>query len=119
MSPASPSISVFFPCYNDADTIGSLVLDAEATLRTLTGDYEIIVINDGSRDASADVLRDLQPRVDRLQVITHETNRGYGSALRSGFSRASKDLVFYTDGDGQYDVKELRLLVVLMTDDVD
>jgi glycosyltransferase involved in cell wall biosynthesis len=114
-----PSISVFFPCYNDAETIGQLVLEAEASLRPLTGDYQIIVINDGSSDRSAEVLRELQGRVDRLEVVTHQQNRGYGGALRSGFAASKKDLVFYTDGDGQYDVKEMPLLVMLLSDDVD
>jgi glycosyltransferase involved in cell wall biosynthesis len=113
----TPSISVFFPCYNDARTIGDLVLEAERQLQQLTPDYEIIVVNDGSPDDSADVLRALQQRVPCLQVVTHETNRGYGGALRSGFARAAKELVFYTDGDGQYDVRELPVLLMLLTDD--
>jgi glycosyltransferase involved in cell wall biosynthesis len=112
-----PSISAFFPCYNDARTIGDLVLKAEAILAALTDDYEIIVINDGSADDSAEVLRALQPRVPCLTVVTHPVNRGYGGALRSGFATATKDLVFYTDGDGQYDVGELPLLLMLLTDD--
>jgi glycosyltransferase involved in cell wall biosynthesis len=116
---AKPSISVFFPCYNDAETIGGLVLGAEAVLRSLADDYQIIVVNDGSRDASAEVLRALQARVDRLEVVTHDVNRGYGAALRSGFARATKELIFYTDGDGQYDVRELPLLLMLLSDDVD
>src|SRR4029450_7927293 len=115
---ARPSISVFFPCYNDAATIGRLVLDAESVLRSLTDDYEILVVNDGSRDASAEGLRDLETRVDRLRVITHATNGGYGAALRSGFGNATKDLVFYTDGDGQYDVKGLPILLMLLSEDV-
>jgi glycosyltransferase involved in cell wall biosynthesis len=116
---ARPSISVFFPCYNDAETIGQLVLDAEAALRSLTDDHQIVVVNDGSTDRSAEVLRDLQARVSRLDVVTHPQNRGYGGALRSGFSASTKDLVFYTDGDGQYDVKEMPLLVMLLSPDVD
>jgi glycosyltransferase involved in cell wall biosynthesis len=112
-----PSISAFFPCYNDATTIGDLVLQADATLRSLTDDHEIIVVNDGSRDNSADVLRALAARLDRLRIVTHETNRGYGAALRSGFTNASKDVVFYTDGDGQYDVSEIPILLMLLTDD--
>ena len=59
----------------------------------------------------------LQARVERLRIVTHETNRGYGGALRSGFGHATKELVFYTDGDGQYDVKELPVLLMLMTED--
>jgi len=113
----APSISVFFPCYNDARTIGDLVRRADAELQPLTGDYEIIVVNDGSKDDSAEVLRALAPAIRQLRIVTHPVNRGYGAALRSGFSAATKELVFYTDGDGQYDVGEMRLLLMLLTDD--
>ena len=113
----TPSITAFFPCYNDAQTIADLVVEADRQLQMLTIDYEIIVVNDGSSDNSAEVLRTLHTRVPRLKVITHDRNRGYGGALRSGFANATKDFVFYTDGDGQYDVKELSVLLMLMTDD--
>lgn len=118
MSSKSPSISVFFPCYNDAKTIGGLVKDALDTLSKIAKDYEVIVVNDGSADKSAEVLGQLSKKYKHLNVITHEKNRGYGGALRSGFTNASKDLIFYTDGDAQYDVKELPLLLSLMTPDV-
>jgi glycosyltransferase involved in cell wall biosynthesis len=111
------SISVFFPCYNDGKTIADLVLEADRQLALVTDDYEIIVVNDGSSDDSAAVLRALEARMPRLKVVTHAVNRGYGGALRSGFANATKDLVFYTDGDGQYDVKELPVLLMLMTPD--
>jgi len=114
-----PSISAFFPCYNDEKTIGRLVVEAERQLRQLTDDYEIVVVNDGSRDNSASVLQALTAKVPCLRVITHEKNGGYGAALRSGFRNATKDLVFYTDGDGQYDVGELPILLMLLTDDTD
>jgi glycosyltransferase involved in cell wall biosynthesis len=114
-----PSISAFFPCYNDSNTIGDLVVEAERQLQQITDDYEVIVVNDGSTDGSADVLSGLAARMPRLRVVTHERNRGYGAALRSGFAAATKDLVFYTDGDGQYDVRELPVLLMLMTDDTD
>jgi glycosyltransferase involved in cell wall biosynthesis len=114
-----PSISVFFPCYNDARTIGDLVLEADDQLQRLATDYEIIVVNDGSGDDSARVLHDLQARLPRLRVVTHERNRGYGGALRSGFAHATKEVVFYTDGDGQYDVGELSVLLMLLTPDTD
>ena len=114
-----PSISAFFPCYNDSNTIGDLVTEAERQLQQLTDDYEIIVVNDGSSDNSAEVLRTLAAAMPRLRVVTHERNRGYGGALRSGFAAATKELVFYTDGDGQYDVRELPILVMLLTDDTD
>ena len=122
MSPSGgqrPSISAFFPCYNDEQTIASLVREADTQLRCATGDYEIIVVNDGSRDGSARVLADLTQEVPQLKVVTHEVNRGYGGALRSGFAAATKDLVFYTDGDGQYDVKEIPIMLALLVDDTD
>jgi len=112
-----PSISAFFPCYNDAKTIGDLVVQADRQLRELTDDYEIIVVNDGSRDESAAVLSGLSAQVDRLRVVTHPANRGYGAALRSGFEHSTKDVVFYTDGDGQYDVREIPILLMLLTED--
>lgn len=113
------SISAFFPCYNDAESIGEIVHRTDDVLQTLTDDYEIIVVNDGSRDRSADVLRELAGKFPRLRVVTHAVNQGYGGALRSGFQAATKDLVFYTDGDGQYDVSEAALLRMLLSDDVD
>jgi glycosyltransferase involved in cell wall biosynthesis len=112
-----PSISAFFPCYNDAKTIGDLVTQADRVIGGLTDDYEIIVVNDGSRDESASVLAALSTQVPRLRVVHHLMNRGYGAALRSGFDHATKDLIFYTDGDGQYDVNELPILLMLLTDD--
>ncbi|MBI1897134.1 MAG: glycosyltransferase family 2 protein [Acidobacteria bacterium] len=113
------SISVFFPAYNDAPSIGALVESAFAVLRREAADYEVIVINDGSADHTADVLAELERRyAPRMKVVTHLKNRGYGAALRSGFTTASKELVFYTDGDGQYDVGELAKLIEKMKPDV-
>ena len=112
-------ISVFFPAYNDAGTIASLVVLADRTLRKLTDDYEVIVVNDGSADHTAQVLSELESVYPKLRVIHHPTNKGYGSALRTGFDSASKEWIFYTDGDAQYDVRELETLVPLMSDDVD
>lgn len=113
------SISVFFPAYNDGGTIASMVLAALLTVRELTDDYEIIVVNDGSADHTAQILDELARQLSCLRVIHHGQNRGYGGALRSGFAAAAKDLVFYTDGDAQYDPRELRLLYAAWSDDVD
>ncbi len=115
----TPSLSIFFPCYNDEKSIGKLVTDATHVAQKLTDDFEIIVIDDGSTDKSREVLSDLAKENKNLKLIFHEKNIGYGGALQSGFKAASKDLVFYTDGDGQYDVKELPILFSLMTPDVD
>lgn len=113
------SISVFFPCYNDAGTIASLVISAFKTLRSLTDDYEVIVVDDASEDFSREILEELKTHYKNLKVIYHTQNKGYGGALRSGFACATKDFIFYTDGDGQYDPRELALLVPEMVDGVD
>jgi glycosyltransferase involved in cell wall biosynthesis len=113
------SISVFFPAYNDEMTIAALVSDALAVLPALTDDYEVLVVNDGSSDNTGVVLDELARKNPQVRVIHHETNRGYGGALRTGFTHATKGLIFYTDGDGQYDVRELASLHRLMSDEVD
>jgi glycosyltransferase involved in cell wall biosynthesis len=115
-----PSISVFFPAYNDAGTITSMVITSLLTLRELTDDYEVIVINDGSQDHTPQVLDELA-RVypDEVRIVHHVQNRGYGGALRSGFSAATKEWIFYTDGDAQYDPRELQNLAELASEDVD
>jgi glycosyltransferase involved in cell wall biosynthesis len=102
------SLSVVFPAYNDAGTIASMVVVAMATARSLTPDYEVVVVNDSSRDHTGQVLAELE-RIypDRLRVITHAKNRGYGGAIRSGFGNATKEWIFYTDGDAQYDPREI------------
>lgn len=113
------SLSVFFPCYNDGGTIGSLVAEADVVAGEYTDEYEILVVDDGSTDNSLELLEQLRKVYSHLRVIRHDKNRGYGAALRSGFAHATKDLVFYTDGDGQYDVFELRKLLQVMQEGVD
>jgi glycosyltransferase involved in cell wall biosynthesis len=110
MSATKPGLSIFFPAYNDAGTIASLVLLADMTARTLTDDHEVIVVDDGSPDHTGELLDEMARSFPWLKVVHHETNRGYGGALRTGFATASKELVFYTDGDAQYDPRELATL---------
>lgn len=113
-----PSISVFFPCYNDKSSIKTLVKDAFFVLKNLTNKYEVLVVNDGSTDESGIVLKQLQKKYKKLKIISHKKNLGYGAALRTGFKAADGDLIFYTDGDGQYDVKELPLLLKAMVGNI-
>src|SRR5215813_10285573 len=113
------SVSIFFPAFNDECSIVRLVHEALQVLPKITNDYEVIVVNDGSSDGTATVLDELAKKASYLRVIHHPRNRGYGGALRSGFESATKDLIFYTDGDGQYDVREMANLIPLMIQDVD
>jgi glycosyltransferase involved in cell wall biosynthesis len=113
------SISVFLPVFNDQATIGDLVKDALSVLPSLTDVYEVILVDDGSTDDSGAIADELARASAYVKVIHHAQNQGYGAALRTGFENASGDLIFYTDGDGQYDILELALLVPLMTEGVD
>ena len=114
------SVSAFFPCYNDGGTIARLVILANKTLQEMANDYEVIVVDDGSTDHSLAVLEELMRSSSvPLRLVRHPRNRGYGGALRTGFAEATKDWVFYTDGDAQYDVAELRKLLSLVDDGVD
>ena len=112
-------LTVFFPAYNDSGTIASLVIRAVQVASTLTPDYEVIVVNDGSADATGAIVDELARTYPHVRVVHHETNRGYGGALRTGFRSATKELIFYTDGDAQYDVAELSLLWERMGADAD
>jgi glycosyltransferase involved in cell wall biosynthesis len=110
-----PSLSVFFPAYNDAPSLPALIGKTFEVLERHVADYEVVVVNDGSRDETADVLDELRrAHMPYLRVITHAENRGYGGALRSGLGAAKKEFVFYTDGDGQYDVGELPGLLAMV-----
>ena len=105
------SISVFFPAYNDAESLPALLARTFHVLPRLTADYEVIVVNDGSTDQTPSVLERLAEQyASHLRIVTHRSNQGYGAALRSGFAACTKEAIFYTDGDGQYDVCELERL---------
>lgn len=108
---AKKNISVFFPVYNDEATIGKIADNAVSVLESRGSDYEIIIVNDGSMDNTEQVINELSKKNDKIKVIHHPKNKGYGGALKTGFANATKDLIFYTDSDGQYDVRELPLLL--------
>ncbi len=104
------SVTAFYPCYNDAGTIPTMIIRALQTLPQITDDYEVIVINDGSQDDSARILEEMACAFEHLRVIHRDQPSGYGGVLRAGFAAACKDWIFYTDGDAQYDARELTLL---------
>ena len=117
--PKPPSLSVFFPAYNDGGTIASLVIAALRTARALTPDVEIIIVNDGSQDGTADIIDELARTYPEVRAVHHPQNRGYGGALRTGLATATRELVFYTDGDAQYDPAEMTSLWSRMGPGVD
>ena len=112
-------LSVFFPAYNDSGTIASMVIRAVQAAAEVTSDYEVIVIDDGSVDATAQIADELARTYPHVRVVHHPQNRGYGGALESGFRTATKPFIFYTDGDAQYDPAELALLCKRMTAEAD
>jgi glycosyltransferase involved in cell wall biosynthesis len=112
-------LSVFFPAYNDSGTIASMVIRAVRAAAELTPDFEIIVVDDGSADSTADIADELARTYPQVRAVHHPTNRDYGAALQTGFRSATKELIFYTDGDAQYDPSELSALWASMTADVD
>ena len=113
------SITAMFPAYNDAGTISSMVVAALIILPKVTDDYEVIVVNDGSQDYTCEILEKLKQSYLQLKVVHHPTNQGYGGALRTGFSEACKEWIFYTDGDAQYNPLELVNLVKAVGPDTD
>ncbi|PYR55706.1 MAG: glycosyltransferase family 2 protein [Acidobacteria bacterium] len=117
--PDAPGLTVFFPAYNDSGTIASLVITALRTARRLTTDYEVIVVNDGSADGTSEILEELARVFPQVRIVQHAQNRGYGGALRTGFASATRELVFYTDGDAQYDPAEMEALWRRFDDNVD
>ncbi len=115
----SISITAFFPAYNDQHTIEVIVRTVVAEMRTVTDNFEVLVVDDGSKDQTGIILDRLAAELPFLRVIHHERNLGYGAALITGFKSARKDLIFYTDGDGQYDVRELHNLLAELKPNID
>ena len=108
------SISVFFPCYNEQENVARTVEQAIGVLEKLNVGFEVIIVDDGSADRTGRIADEIAARDSRVKAVHHRTNLGYGAALQSGFKAATKELVFYTDGDGQFDLNELPLLLPLI-----
>ncbi|HEY7512616.1 MAG TPA: glycosyltransferase family 2 protein [Vicinamibacteria bacterium] len=109
------SLSIVLPAYNEQDNVQAAVTGAARAAASVMEDYEVVVVDDGSRDGTAARLAALGGGLGpRLRVLRHEVNQGYGAALRAGFRAARGDLVFYTDSDNQFDLAELAAAVPLM-----
>lgn len=108
------SLSVFMPCYNEAANVERVAKEAVEILDKLGCDYELILVNDGSKDETGKIADKIAAEKPRVKVVHHPHNLGYGAALQSGFKAASKELVFYTDGDGQFDISQMPELLPLI-----
>jgi len=108
------SISVFFPCYNEQDNVRRVVERAIEVCKGMGADYEVIIVNDGSADGTGRVADELAAENNHVKVVHHAGNKGYGAALQSGIRAARKELVFFTDGDGQFDIGEIALLLPMI-----
>jgi len=109
-------ISVFFPAYNEEENVEICINNTRDFLLGLTDNFEIILVNDGSIDKTGKVADQLAKVYSRVRAIHHPSNKGYGAALKTGFSACSKDLIFYTDADNQFDINELNMFLNLIFD---
>jgi glycosyltransferase involved in cell wall biosynthesis len=107
------SLTIFFPAYNEEKNIASTILNADAVARKIASDYEILVVNDGSQDNTQKIVSQFQSQLLNLKLFNHPKNLGYGAALTTGFSQASKKWVIFTDSDGQFDLSEIVKLLPL------
>lgn len=109
---AVKSLSIFFPAYNEKDAIPETVAKSQKVLDKLGIPYELLIIDDGSTDGTAEVVDNLAAKDKRIRVI-HQKNGGYGMALRAGFYNSKNEWVIYTDSDGQFDFSEVNKFLEL------
>ena len=107
-------LSFFFPAYNEERTVEALVREAQTKLPKYADDLEIVIVDDGSRDRTGEIADRLAAEDPSVRVVHHRPNRGYGGAVRSGLSAATKRYVFFSDGDRQFDLDDLERLVPLL-----
>ena len=110
-----PDISVFFPCYNEEANVGALALKTASVLKKIAGKWEVIAVNDSSKDRTAAVIKALSKKDKRIRLEDRKVNQGYGAAVKSGFRAARHEWIFFTDGDGQFDVEEMAKMVPLLS----
>ncbi|HEX9745113.1 MAG TPA: glycosyltransferase family 2 protein [bacterium] len=112
--PKLPSLSAFMPAYNEEANIRWVAEDALAKLKLVTDDLELIIVNDGSADDTGKIIDQLEKEYPEIIAKHHEQNKGYGGALKTGFSSCGKEYIFYTDGDGQFDSAEISTLIPML-----
>jgi len=107
----APSIAVVLPAHNEAENIAGMLQDVINTVGVRTADYEIIVVADGSQDRTPEIVMEAAARQPRIRLLRHATNQGYGAAVYDGLAAATKELVFLTDADRQFDLREFDKLL--------
>jgi glycosyltransferase involved in cell wall biosynthesis len=110
-------ISLFFPAYNEAENVGGTIEKSVAILESLGCEYEVIIVDDGSRDRTAAVVLEYSAANPRVVLERHEQNRGYGGALQTGFQKCRYGLIFFSDCDLQFDLSELNAFIAAMKRD--
>jgi glycosyltransferase involved in cell wall biosynthesis len=105
------SLSIFFPAYNEEANVENMIHRAQKVLPEIAQEWEIIPVNDGSRDKTGEIIDRLAKSDSRIHPIHHEKNKGYGGAVISGYNAAKYDYIFFTDGDLQFDLREITLLI--------
>lgn len=110
--PLTRPFSLCLPCYNEADVIGDVLAGACAVLPEFVEEFEVVVVDDGSRDKTAEVVSSWSARDPRVRLVRHERNRGYGAAVATALQAAHGDLICMTDGDGQFNLLDLPQLLV-------
>src|SRR5881409_277729 len=106
-----PSLSAFFPAHNEEENLVPMAAALLSVLPAVADEWELVVVDDGSEDATGRLADELAARHPRVRVVHHRTNRGYGAAVRSGLAAARYDYVFFTDGDHQFDVRQIVRLI--------
>ncbi len=115
--PLSPlTLTIFFPCYNEEANVERVTRQALEVGRAIAAELEVIIVNDGSRDRTGEIADRLAAEIPEVRAVHNRPNRGYGGALQAGFAAATKNWIFYTDGDGQFDIGELPKLLPLLAD---
>ena len=110
------SLTITFPCYNEEANVERVTRAALEVASRITPDHEVLIVNDGSRDRTGEIGEQLAASLAGVRIVHNRPNRGYGGALSRGFREATKNWIFYTDGDGQFDMNELPPLIALLKD---
>ena len=111
MSKRLSSLSASFPAHNEEDNVGPMIEDLVTALPDFAERFEVIVVDDGSRDRTFERASAIAARDQRVRVIRHEVNRGYGAAVWTGLASGTMDYAFFTDGDRQFDVRQVGDLI--------